>query len=493
MARVSPLTLAAWNLRSILDNPRSKRPERRTALVARELARYMVDIAALSDTRFYEQGQLEKVGAGYTFFWSGRPKAERGDASVAFAIWNDIGGLLPCLPQGCNDRLMRLHLPLRGDQFTTIISAYAPQRRALMRRRTNSTRTCMPCWRLCRRRGSDFNLHEGPKVNGCQGAWVIRKAEEIQGYADRNEMKNLFKAIKAINGPRIKGTAPLLSSDRKTLLKEISQILKRWAEHFRSVPTCSSAISDAAIDQLHQVETNNNLDLPPSLPETIWAVQQISSGKTLGSDAIPPEVYKHGGTRLMAELTTLFQEMCRTPSPADQNLRPTDAGEGHVDAPALVALAAAGLFSHPELSSAGCAGDQGDPQMPGRITTSSSLRLDSDINPVKGPKVSDPQVSSQSAHKLQDLQAPDDNATLEARWSQLRNIVQSIVHAVLRCAYREHQYWFDDNDTNRLHKAHTDCRIDANKAAFFRCHRLVQQRLWEMPNAWMTRKANELQ
>ncbi|VDL89692.1 unnamed protein product [Schistocephalus solidus] len=68
-------------------------------------------------------------------------------------------------------------------------------------------------------------------------------------------------------------------------------------------------ISDAAIDRLPQVDTNNDLDLPPSLPETIQAVQQISSGKAPGSDAIPPEVYRHGGPRLMAELTTLFQKM----------------------------------------------------------------------------------------------------------------------------------------------------------------------------------------
>nr|VZI48629.1 unnamed protein product [Spirometra erinaceieuropaei] len=109
------------------DNPRSNRPERRTALVARELARYKVDIAALSETRFSEQGQLEEVGAGYTFFWSGRPRAERRDAGVAFAIRTDIVGRLPCLPQGLNDRLMSLRLPLRrGGKFATIISAYAP-------------------------------------------------------------------------------------------------------------------------------------------------------------------------------------------------------------------------------------------------------------------------------------------------------------------------------------------------------------------------------
>ncbi|VDL91738.1 unnamed protein product [Schistocephalus solidus] len=136
--QLSPVAPRSWVLpsghtpgnrhdwRAITDNPRSNRPERRTALVARESAHYKVDIAALSQTRFSEQGQLEEVGAGYTFFWSDRPKAERRDAGVAFAIQNDIVGRLPCLPQGINDRLMRLHLPLRGDKFATIISAYAP-------------------------------------------------------------------------------------------------------------------------------------------------------------------------------------------------------------------------------------------------------------------------------------------------------------------------------------------------------------------------------
>ncbi|VDL98177.1 unnamed protein product [Schistocephalus solidus] len=76
-----------------------------------------------------------------------------------------------------------------------------------------------------------------------------------------------------------------------------------------SVLNCSSAISDSAIGRLPQVDTNHDLDLPPSRPETIRAMQQISSDKAPLSDAIPPEVYKHGGPRLMAELTTLFQDI----------------------------------------------------------------------------------------------------------------------------------------------------------------------------------------
>nr|VZI47526.1 unnamed protein product [Spirometra erinaceieuropaei] len=144
-----------------------------------------------------------------------------------------------------------------------------------------------------------------------QDAWTARKAEEIQGYADHNEWKNFFSAIKAVYGPPTKGTAPLLSADGNTLLTEKTQILQRWAEHFRGVLNRPSIISDAAIERLPQVETNVNLDLPPSPQETIRAVQQLPSGKAPGLDAIPAEIYKHGGPQLMDHLTALLQEMGR--------------------------------------------------------------------------------------------------------------------------------------------------------------------------------------
>ncbi|VDL99116.1 unnamed protein product [Schistocephalus solidus] len=121
-----PFPSPLFRAHSPLPSPRSNRPERRIALVAKELARYKVDIADLSETRFSEQGQLEEVGAGYIFFWRGQPKAELRDTGVTYAIGNDIVGGLPCRSQGINERLISLRLPLRGDKFTTIISAYAP-------------------------------------------------------------------------------------------------------------------------------------------------------------------------------------------------------------------------------------------------------------------------------------------------------------------------------------------------------------------------------
>ena len=118
--KVIPITIGAWNVRILMDSSGSDRPQRRAALVGRELDRYKVEIAALSETR------LKEVGAGYTFFWSGHKKEERRDAGVGFAIKSHLVSKLSGLPKGINDRLMKLRLPLSGKRHATIVSAYAP-------------------------------------------------------------------------------------------------------------------------------------------------------------------------------------------------------------------------------------------------------------------------------------------------------------------------------------------------------------------------------
>ena len=109
-----------------MDTDKGDRPERRTALVARELGRYNVHIAALSETWLPNEGQLEESKGGYTFFWSGRRTEDRRESGVGFAIKSSLVKNLPTLPKGISDRLMTLRLPIRGNHFATVISAYAP-------------------------------------------------------------------------------------------------------------------------------------------------------------------------------------------------------------------------------------------------------------------------------------------------------------------------------------------------------------------------------
>ena len=62
------------------------RPRRRSALVARELARLDIDIAAVSEVHFVEQGSLKEDVAGYTLFWSGKNKDKLCLSGVSFMI-----------------------------------------------------------------------------------------------------------------------------------------------------------------------------------------------------------------------------------------------------------------------------------------------------------------------------------------------------------------------------------------------------------------------
>ena len=74
--------------------------EQRTALIAKELRNYDIDIAALSETRLPDESQCEEVGAGYTFFWSGKAANDKRQSGVGFAIKTSIAKHLGTIPKG---------------------------------------------------------------------------------------------------------------------------------------------------------------------------------------------------------------------------------------------------------------------------------------------------------------------------------------------------------------------------------------------------------
>ena len=533
---MTPLILGTWNVRTLLDRAGTDRPERRTALVARELARYRVQIAALSETRFADEGQLTEVQAGYTFFWSGRKEDERREAGVGFAIKSSLVSKLAAPPKGINDRLMTVRLPLPRKRFATLISAYAPtmtnpdeikekfyedlratisavpradklialgdfnarvgsdheswegvlgkngvgscNSNGLLLLETCATHQLLitnsvfrlpnrnktswmhprskhwhlldyvivrqrdrqdvrvtkamcgaECWtdhrllitklnikiqpprrpqgkktpkrlnvsklkndhtqqslaeeldnkleflnldsqdvetdwatfrdtvystasevvgpitrkhqdwfddnndriqslldekhRLHRAHISDpssaakkdaFNNIRGTvqrELRKMHDTWLNEKADEIQSFADRNDTKNFYRALKAVYGPTSSGTSPLLSADGNSLVTDKEKILERWAEHFDNVLNRPSTINDEAIARLPQVPTDDSLADLPTEAEVEKAMKCLSCGKAPGADAIPAEIFTSGGPQIVSKLSTLFQSMWR--------------------------------------------------------------------------------------------------------------------------------------------------------------------------------------
>lgn len=106
-----------------MDLQGTYRPEQQTALVAEELARYNIDIAALSEIRL--PGYDSMVDCGYTIFWSGKEETNRREGGVGFAIRNTLAELLVQDPTPISDRIISMRLPLANDCHASIVSMYA--------------------------------------------------------------------------------------------------------------------------------------------------------------------------------------------------------------------------------------------------------------------------------------------------------------------------------------------------------------------------------
>ena len=140
-----------------------------------------------------------------------------------------------------------------------------------------------------------------------QDFWLSARADQIQGYADKNDMKDFYSSLKKVYGPTGAGSAPFLRADGTKFTSEKNKILERWDEHFDGVLNRPSSINGKVIEQLSQVPVNESLDVTPTLGEVPIAIRQLSTGKAPGSDSIPVEIYNEGGSALTSKLLTLIQ------------------------------------------------------------------------------------------------------------------------------------------------------------------------------------------
>ena len=143
-----------------------------------------------------------------------------------------------------------------------------------------------------RDRYNDCKARAQRELRSMQNQWWERKADEVQLYADSNNSKMLFSAIKTIYGPSASGTAPLLSADGTTIIKDKEGISARWEEHFSQLLNRPSTVDQAALEQIPQKPTHEDLDLPPTEDEVRAAIKQMNCGKAQGKDGLPAEIFK---------------------------------------------------------------------------------------------------------------------------------------------------------------------------------------------------------
>ena len=93
----------------MLDRADSCRPKRRSALIAHELSRLNIDIAALSEVRFSGEGSLQEHGAGYTLL-----VRQTGNRETPIRCWfhgQELHCLQACKSANGSFRPHHLHAP----------------------------------------------------------------------------------------------------------------------------------------------------------------------------------------------------------------------------------------------------------------------------------------------------------------------------------------------------------------------------------------------
>ncbi|KAL0156964.1 hypothetical protein M9458_048210 [Cirrhinus mrigala] len=144
------------------------------------------------------------------------------------------------------------------------------------------------------------------KLREIQNEWWNRLAQRTQLCADNGDYKGFYEALKAGYGPRHMVQSPMRSANGKKLHTDNTLILNRWSEHFRDLFSAERTVQEAAILQIPHLPVKVKLDEPPTIAETLKAIQQLKSGKAAGIDGIPPEIWKYGGPALHSKLHDLF-------------------------------------------------------------------------------------------------------------------------------------------------------------------------------------------
>lgn len=107
-------------------HPKSITISRRSAIIAKELNKYNIDIAALQETHLKDSGQFEEKSEGYTYLWSGCAEGEENHYGVSICVRSDLLKKGVITETCCySDRMMSIKINEQSTE-TVLVCCYAP-------------------------------------------------------------------------------------------------------------------------------------------------------------------------------------------------------------------------------------------------------------------------------------------------------------------------------------------------------------------------------
>ena len=122
-------------------------------------------------------------------------------------------------------------------------------------------------------------------------AWLERKGQEVQSFADRGNLKEVFGASQQICRNWSPQLTKLVSSTGVNLRTK-EERLERWTEHFSQLLNPSTSSCSTRLDPEEAAESLS-IDLSPiRFEKVLEAVRRLKNGKASGPDNISCEMLK---------------------------------------------------------------------------------------------------------------------------------------------------------------------------------------------------------
>lgn len=126
---------------------------------------------------------------------------------------------------------------------------------------------------------------------------------------DENDIRGLYQGIKEIIGPT-KRSLNLVKSKEGEVLKEKTDQLRRWKEHFYEVLNQENPV-ETIIPEFDNILGELICDDPPSTIEISRAINALKNHKSAGEDKIVAEMIKVGGDKSIQMLQSLLNKIWR--------------------------------------------------------------------------------------------------------------------------------------------------------------------------------------
>ena len=197
--------------------------------------------------------------------------------------WQVLSSALLIASQSTLGNMERLHQDWFYDNTTDI--------RFLIRDKNAAHDALLrnPTSRTLRERLSSMRATVQRMLRWMENNWWARKAAQMQSYANINDTKSFYEAIKGVYGPSRFSLHPVRSTDG-VLIKMKELIFERWAEYLQNLLNKVYTIDPGFLDEIPTLPIIPKLDDPPSFQEVEKSILSLKDNKTAGTDHIPAEV-----------------------------------------------------------------------------------------------------------------------------------------------------------------------------------------------------------